>query len=417
MEQRLPPVHPKFDGKTTPWSLIALLTTISATGALALNLLVPALPRLAEVLASDHETVQLTISLYLAGLAVSQLVVGPLSDRFGRRPVLICGFLLSGCAALACIAISNVYGLIAMRIVQAFGGATGLSTGRAIIRDVFDREHSAKMISIVASAMSVAPMVAPLIGGLIETFFGWQGIFLFMSLMSLGLVAWIWLTLPETRSREADVVAHTKFFPTVAMLLKDPRFIGYSFSAAIGSGSFFIFLGAGPHVIISMMGRSSTEFGLWFMPTAAGYLIGNMVTTRLAVRVGVDRMLLLGNVLNLIGGIVGVILLISIKSIGPLEIAISTTIMAIANGILLPNGIAGAISIRPQVAGTASGFQGFAQMGCGALFAQLAAHLVANASTPAPMIYAMVGSSLVALAVYPLVLRRGKKTGQRTNVR
>jgi MFS transporter, DHA1 family, multidrug resistance protein len=398
------PSEPKIDAKT-PWRLIALLMTMTAVGSMALNILVPAVPTLVTALASDTATVQLTISLYIAGLAIAQLITGPLSDRFGRRPVLMGGFALATLASLACIAMSNVYALIAMRMLQALGGATGVAIGRAIIRDMFSRERSAQMIGVVASAMAIAPMIAPFIGGLIETFFGWQAIFLFAATVSFIVFVWIWRTLPETRSREAELVAQTRFFPTVAALVRNPRFVGYIFSAALGSGAFFIYVGAGPHVIITMMGRSSAEYGLWFIPTAGGYILGNMITSRISMRLGIEWSLFWGNVVNIAGALIGVVLLIWVDTIGPLAVVVPATLMGIGNGIVLPNAIAGAVSIRPQVAGTASGFLGFTQMAFGALVTQFSGLLVANAATAAPMVYAFLAVGVACFLVFAAVLR------------
>ena len=411
MEQRLP--EPKIDS-ATPWRLLALLMTMTAVGSMALNILVPAVPRLVEALASDKETVQLTISLYIAGLAIAQLLTGPLSDRFGRRPVILAGFALATCAGLACTAMTNVYGLIAMRMLQALGGATGVAIGRAIIRDMFDRERSAQMISIVASAMAIAPMISPLIGGLIETFFGWKAIFLFAATLSFIVFIWTWRTLPETRSRDSELVARTKFFATVASLVKNPRFVGYILSAALGSGAFFIYVGAGPHVIITMMGRSSAEYGLWFIPTAGGYIIGNMITSRIAMRIGLEWSILWGNVINMAGALAGIALLPWIDALGPLVVVIPAAVMGIGNGVILPNAIAGAVSIRPQVAGTASGSLGFTQMSFGALTTQFAGHLVASTSGAAPMVYAMLAVGVACLLVYVFLLRPSRIAGRGT---
>jgi DHA1 family bicyclomycin/chloramphenicol resistance-like MFS transporter len=352
---------------------------------------------------------QLAVSLFLIGMAAAQLVMGPLSDRFGRRPVILGGFALATCAGLACIAMSNVYALIGMRILQALGGATGVAIGRAIIRDLFDRERSAQMISIVASAMAIAPMIAPLIGGLIETFFGWQAIFLFAATLSFVVFVWTWRTLPETRSRESALVAQTKFFATVGGLLKNPRFVGYILSAALGSGAFFIYVGAGPHVVITMMGRSSAEYGLWFIPTAGGYIIGNMITSRIAMRIGIEWSMLWGNVINMAGALAGIALLPWIDVVGPLSIALPASIMGIGNGIILPNAIAGAVSIRPQVAGTASGSLGFVQMSYGAITTQFAGHLVVGATSAAPMVYAMLAVGIACALVFALLLRPARR--------
>jgi MFS transporter, DHA1 family, multidrug resistance protein len=412
VEQRAAPTSPQVD---VPWKLVALLMTMTAVGSMALNILVPAVPRLAQALASDKETVQLTISLYVMGLACAQLVTGPLSDRFGRRPVILCGFALATLASLVSMAMTNVYGLIAMRVIQALGGATGVAIGRAIIRDLFDRERSAQMIGIVASAMAIAPMISPLIGGVLDTMFGWESIFLFAATMSFIVFLWTWKTLPETRSRESEAVAHDSFFPAVRALLKNPRFIGYIFSAALGSGAFFVYVGAGPHVIITMMGRSSAEYGLWFIPTAGGYIVGNLMTSRLSTRYGIERSMWWGNLINVAGALSGIAMLPWIDMLGPLVVVVPATIMGIGNGIILPNAIAGAVSIRPQVAGTASGFLGFTQMTFGALTTQISGMLVASATTATPMVIQMLVIGVACMLVYVLLLRPPWTAGKKVS--
>ncbi len=397
-----PPVRP--EGKV-PWGLLGLLMTMTGVGSMALNILVPAVPRLAQALDSDQETVQLTISLYVMGLAFAQLAAGPLSDRFGRRPVILAGFALATVVSLGAVAISNVYGLIGMRILQALGSAAGVAIGRAIIRDMFSRERSAEVMGLVASAMAVAPMISPLIGGVLDTLFGWESIFLFAAAMSFIVFAWTWGTLPETRSRESQALAQHGFFAAVASLLRNPRFVGYILSAALGSGAFFVYVGAGPHVIITMMGRSSAEYGLWFIPAAGGYILGNFMTSRLAVRHGLEKTLWAGNLINVAGALTGLALLPFVEFVGPLVIVVPATIMGIGNGMILPNAIAGAVSIRPQAAGTASGFLGFTQMAFGALTTQLAGHLVDGASGPAPMVLHMLATGTGCLLVYLVLLR------------
>ena len=415
MEQRTTSSHapaPVPDDGTTPWRLLALLMTMTAVGSMALNILVPAVPRLAEALASDKDTVQLTVSLYVLGLACAQLVTGPLSDRFGRRPVILSGFALATLASLASIAMTNVYGLIVMRVLQALGGATGVAIGRAIIRDMFGRERSAQMIGLVASAMAIAPMISPLIGGVLETLFGWQSIFLFAAAVSFVVFLWTWRTLPETRSREAETVVQHAFFATISGLLKNPRFVGYILSAALGSGAFFVYVGAGPHVIITMMERSPAEYGLWFIPTAGGYILGNYMTSRLAVRYGIETTMWWGNLVNVGGALIGIALLPWVDVIGPLVVVLPATIMGVGNGIILPNAIAGAVSIRPQVAGTASGFLGFTQMAFGALTAQVAGQLVTGATSAMPMVlhFLAVGAGCMLVYVWLLRPHRGHKT-------
>jgi DHA1 family bicyclomycin/chloramphenicol resistance-like MFS transporter len=393
------------DDGTTPWRLLALLMTMTAVGSMSLNILVPALPRLVEVMASDTPTIQLAVSLYMLGLAFAQLFTGPLSDRFGRRPVILCGFALATCASLGAIAISNASGLIVARVLQAVGGATGVVIGRAIIRDLFGRERSAQMIGMVASAMAVAPMIAPFVGGIIESFAGWQGIFLFSAIASFSVLIWASLTLPETRPPLIEGSKEEGLVTGVRQLLSNRRYYGYALSAAFGCGAFFVFLGAGPHVIITMMGRSPSEYGIWFIPTAGGYIIGNIITSRLSVRYGVDNMVLWGNVINIVGAVIGLLMLPVAMAWGPISIVAPACIMGMANGVLLPNAIAGAVSIRPQAAGAASGILGFTQMTFGAMTAQVAGYLVAHATTAGPMIVLTALTAVITVLVYFALLR------------
>ena len=384
--------------------------TMTAIGAMSLNILVPAVPKLVQILASDTETVQMTISVYILGLATAQLFTGPLSDRFGRRPVLLVGFALTTCAGLAAIFMPNAPALIAMRFLQAIGGATGVAIGRAIIRDLFGRERSAQMIGLVASAMALAPMISPLIGGILETLFGWQAIFAFAATASFIVLVWTWRMLPETRAEMAPGVARDTFRMNIGALFRNKRFVGYILSAAFGSGAFFVYVGAGPHVIITMMHRSSAEYGLWFIPTALGYIIGNFVTSRLSVRFGIDHMLWWGNIINLLGALCGLALLPFVDTVGPLVIVTAGTIMGIGNGIMLPNAIAGAVSVRPQAAGTASGIVGATQMFFGAFTAQLAGHLVAYATTPFPMVLHMILVAAGGLLAFVLLVQPHPRT-------
>jgi len=394
------PVIPD-DGRT-PWRLLALLMTMTAISSMSLNLLVPAVPRLAVVMQTHPDVIQLTVSLYVFGLALAQLITGPLSDRFGRRPVIIGGFALATLASLAAIAMWSAAGLIIMRLLQALGAATGVAIGRAIIRDLFGRERAAQMIGLVASAMAIAPMVAPLIGGILDTLFGWQAIFLFAAAASFLVLVWAAMMLPETRPRQAPG-AEGGFRANVGIVLSSPRFLGYTLSAAFGSANFFVFVGAGPHVVITMMKHSSAEYGLWFLPFAGGFVVGNMITSRLSMRYGVDRMLWWGNVIEVVSAVLGVALVPFVDTLGLVAIILPSSLIAIGNGILLPNAIAGAVSIRPQAAGTASGVLGCTQMLLGAAMAQLAGILVADASTPMPMALQMLAVAAGCLAAFLLL--------------
>src|SRR6478672_10321920 len=173
---------------------------LAGVSSLSLNILVPALPGLAAKLAADPASVQLAISLYLLGLAAAQLVFGPLADRFGRRPVVLAGLALATAASTAAIFAASITSLVIARIAQSLGASTGQTIGRAIIRDLYDREHAASMIGLVTSVVVLMPMAAPLIGGVLDTLFGWGAIFVFTAALSVTVFAWAMLALPETHA-------------------------------------------------------------------------------------------------------------------------------------------------------------------------------------------------------------------------
>src|SRR5689334_13162881 len=199
---------------------------MTAIGPLSLNILVPALPGLASRTGTDPEIAQLAVSLYLFGLAVSQLALGPLSDRFGRRPVVIAGLLITAAASILALAATSIGGLIAVRTLQALGASTGLVIGRAIIRDLYDRDRAASMIGWVMTVMVVAPMVAPALGGLLDTTFGWQAIFLFVAVASVLVLIWAVLALRETRPDHVTSGGFRFIAGEARALLRQPVFNG-----------------------------------------------------------------------------------------------------------------------------------------------------------------------------------------------
>ena len=277
----------------SPRRLLPLLMAMTAIGPATLNILVPALPGLVTRLASDTGTVQLTLTLYLLSFAAAQLLLGPLSDRFGRRPVVLAGLTLSVAASLAAIAASSIDALIMARVIQAIGASTGIVIGRAIIRDLYERERAAAMIGLVTTAMVIAPMISPLIGGILDTAFGWEAIFLFIAAFSGVVLLWAVFVLPETRPAS---VAQTPgmLIEQWRALIGSAKFHGYVLCGALGSAPFFTFLGGGPHVVVTLMGRTSAEYGVWFAITSLGYMSGNFTASRLSQRFGLDAMILAG---------------------------------------------------------------------------------------------------------------------------
>jgi DHA1 family bicyclomycin/chloramphenicol resistance-like MFS transporter len=296
--------------------------------------------------------------------------------------------------------------LIVARVLQALGASAGIVVSRAIIRDLFDREHAAAMIGLVATVMVVVPLFGPLIGGLLETGFGWEAIFLFTATTSAAVVLWGAVVLPETRALNVTPGAKAGFFRDLADLSKSARFIGYVLTSAFGSGTFFVFLGAGPHVIITLMGRSPPEYGLWFALSSVGYMFGNFLVSRLSSRLGIDRLIWCGIAMEALGVISMTILVGTAMPWGPAIVIIPQLIVGIGNGLLLPGSISGAISIRPQAAGTAAGISGFSQMALGAALTQFAGWLIADSPSAMAMPLLMNGVVLGLALSFALLVRR-----------
>jgi DHA1 family bicyclomycin/chloramphenicol resistance-like MFS transporter len=389
----------------TPWGLLILLMAMTAIGPTTLNILVPALPELSRALAADTATVQLTVSIYLLALAAGQLLMGPLSDRFGRRPVLLGGIALTALASLLAIAMPTVESLIVARVLQAVGASAGIVIGRAIIRDLFDRDRAASMIGLVATVMVVVPTLGPLIGGLLDIAFGWQAIFLFTAITSAMVVVWAAVSLPETRGLNAPV--QEGFFRDLARLSASARFAGYLLVGGFGSSTFFAFLGGGPHVVITLMQYSSAEYGIWFAISSVGYMAGNFAASRLSTRHGVDALIWWGIAVEAGGVALATAMAAFVHDWGAIIVFLPQAIISFGNGLLLPGAIAGAVSVRPQSAGTAAGITGFAQMAVGAASAQYAGTLLAGAVSALPLALLMDALVIVlAAAFFGLVKRR-----------
>lgn len=389
----------------TSWKLLLMLVAMNGIAPVSLYILVPALPILANIFASDVSAVQLNVSLFMVGLAISQLVTGPLSDRFGRRPVLLAGLGLAVVATIICMLAQTLPQLITGRFLQALGGATGMVMSRAIIRDLYPRERVGGMLSLVIAVMMIAQLLSPLIGGLLETSFGWRAIFYFMAATSVAIAVGIALGLPETRP-VATQTGDAGFFKDVRALSASRVFIGYVLCQMLASAIIFTFAGGGPYIVVNQMGRSTAEYGLWFATSGVAYLLGNLASVRLSPRHGIDRMIWLGIALQIGGSIINVIWGVTGLNQMPSWLFGTHMIVMFGNAFAMANASAGAISIRPQAAGTAAGAMGFLQMGFGSLCSQLGAFLGGQFATPLPLNIAILVISASCAVVIVLLVPR-----------
>jgi MFS transporter, DHA1 family, multidrug resistance protein len=390
-------------GAATSRFMLLLLVAMTGVAPISLYMLVPALPMLASTFGRDISIAQMTVSLYMVGIACSQIIMGPLSDRFGRRPVLLAGLSLMVVASAACIFAETLPQLIAARFLQALGGATGMVVSRAIIRDLYSRERISAMISLVIAVMMIAQMLSPLTGGLLETAFGWRSIFYVITAASLVIAVAIAVSLPETRRGRTEAGG---FRGDVGSLLKSRAFIGYLLCQVLASQIIFAFAGGGPYIVVLQMGRSSAEYGAWFATTGFAYLIGNLFCVRFAPRHSLEKLIWFGLALQFLGAALNLVWGVTGLNQAPSWLFGTQMLVMFANAFVMSNSAAGAISVRPDAAGTASGAIGFLQMGIGSLVSQFGAYLGGHFATPVPLNIAIVILSLLCASTMIFLVPR-----------
>lgn len=385
-------------------TILLLLVAMTGIAPIALYMLVPALPTLAVTFDRDISIAQMTVSLFMVGIAISQMVMGPLSDKFGRKPVLLAGLGLAVVATIGCAFAATLPQLIVWRFLQALGGATGMVISRAIIRDLYTRERVGGMISLVIAVMMIVQMLSPLMGGLIETAYGWRAIFYALAAASVLIVLGIAVALPETRRRAP--AEDLGFRRDVGALFGSRAFVGYVLCYVFASALIFVFAGAGPFIVVNQMGRTSAEYGAWFATSGLAYLTGNLFSARFSPRIGIERMIWIGLAIQISGAALNLVFGLSGINQAAVWLFGAHMLVTFGNAFVMSNTAAGAISIRPYAAGAASGIMGFSQMGFGSLISQGGAYLGGHFATPLPMNIALFAMSLACAAMMLFIVPR-----------
>ncbi len=384
------------------------LFVMASCGPVGMNLCIPSLPNIARHFQTNYGIVQLMVTGYIIAMAVLQLIIGPLSDRYGRRPILLACLGLFTVASLASLLAPTIELLLLSRMFQATAAA-GMVLARAIVRDtVTAADEAASRIGYITMGMAVMPMIGPVIGGLLDEAFGWESTFVLMAGFGLIAFAVVWMDVGETNlQRSSSMMAQFRTYPA---LLRSIRFWGYSLTAGFGSGAFFAFLGGGPYVASEMLDLRPSEYGLNFALVSAGYMIGNFLSGRFARRLGMERMILAGNILSLAAMSAG-LLLAWAGVFSTITLFGTAAAVGIGNGVSLPSANAGIVSVNRHLAGSASGLGGAFQMGVCAAMAFVAGVVVANAAGPMPLFVVMFVTACLALLANLTMVRSAPGEG------
>ena len=378
-----------------------LLTTLVALGPLSTDFYLPSLPAMTRALDTDVAGTQLTLSVFLAGFAVGQLFYGPLSDRYGRRPLMLAGVGIFFLASVACALAPSIETLIAARFVQAIGACAGPVLGRTVVRDLYGPRDSARMLSYISAAMALAPLVGPVFGGWLSEAFSWRATFVVLILYSAGQWLATWRLLGES-NRHPDPTATRpgRILANYRTLLGDAGYRGVLLCNGLAYAGLFAFISGAPFVFIDIFGFTPEAMGLAFGVMVSGFIAGTMSSGRLASWHGPDVILRIGVLCGSLGG--GAMLALSLAGVAhPAAVMVPMWAVACGIGLIMPNATAIALAPWPGMTGAAASLMGFTQMGIAALFGAAVGHSMGATTLPvAVAIAAGMGGALLSYWIW-----------------
>ena len=396
-------LKPIFLNSLTPPSIFTLIC-LSAIGALAMNIFLPSLPSMAKTFGVTYATATLTITLFLAMNAVFQLFVGPLSDRFGRRPVVLASLIIFCLSSFGCILAPSFETFLICRLLQSVVVA-GLVLSRAAIRDMHSQDQAASVLGYVTMGMAILPLIGPAVGGGLEVQFGW--IASFWVLFGIGVLVFLlaYLDMGETnKNKTTSMAAQFKAYPE---LLSSRRFWGYCLTATFSAGAYFAYLGGAAFVGREIFRLSPAELGFYLGAPAIGYIIGNGLSGKFSIAIGVNKMILTGALITAFGMLLCISLFLFTMPI-PLSFFGCVSFMGIENGMVLPNATSGMMSVRPHLAGSASGIGGTINTAGGALIATATSAILIPGTGTLPLLIIMLASTIMSILTITYVIKRAK---------
>lgn len=382
----------------TPWGLVVLLAAMTAFGAMSIDMYLPALPEMAAALKAGPAAAQATVAVFYLGMGFGQLLYGPASDLWGRRPAILAGIAVYVAASLVCMAATGVEVLLAARLAQALGGCAGMVISRSVVRDLFDQRDSARMFSFLMLVMGIAPITAPLIGGQLLVAFGWRSIFWVLSGFGVLCLALVALGLPESLPPERRSRAGLgQALATYRHLLADRHFVGYALAGGLVSAGMFAYISGSPFVFIEIYGVAPERYGLIFGSNALGLILASQLNRWLLARHRGEAIL---GVTLAAGALASVTLvLVAATGVGGLPGLLVPLFVCIASGGLVgPNTAAAALAPHGRAAGSASALLGTLQFAVGAGAGALVGAL--SNGTAVPMAGVIAACAIGALAAF-----------------
>ena len=378
------PIEEARHGAGSDFALILLLAAVTATGPFTMHALSPALPEIAAGFDVPAAAAQLMLSLSLVAMAVATLFWGPLSDRFGRRPVLLAGLVIAAAgSALAAVA-PDLWLAVFGRLLQAGGGAAGMVLARAVAQDVFGSARSAGVIGQITAVMVAAPMIAPTVSGLIVEASGWRGVFWMSAGLCAVLVVWSRVSMPETAPRDGGGRGPGEMLRGFAVIARRPAFWRHAGYAAFSLSAFYYFVAITPYVMRDAFGQGPAVYGFYFMMLSGTFMLTNFIAGRVSAFFGPERMLVFGATFALIGpALTATLLAAGVHE--PWVLFVPGTIQSLGAGLAMPNAMAGAVASSPERAGAASGLLGFSQFLVAALTTQSAGFLPHDVALTVPL--------------------------------
>ena len=380
-----------------------LLVALTASGTLGMHVIIPALPATARAMGISISSVQLTITLYLIGLSIGQLLYGPLSDRFGRRPVLLAGMTLFTVASAVAAFAPTPSVLISARIMQSIGGCSGLVLGRAAVRDSATPDRAAGQLALLTLVMSVVPAVAPAIGGYVTAWIHWRASYVLLLIIGFATLLATWLALPETNRQRSSAPVGLLMVTSYFRLMRSSAFRRYAIGGACSTTSFYGFMAAAPFIFENRLHRPTQEVGLYYLVLMVGVALGSFLANRLARKMQLRTGLRIANLIGAVGALL--FMLADVTSMLSVTTVVGTVaLFMVGAGMGSPFALAGSVSVNPQAIGAASGMYGFAQMSYGMLCT-----IVIESWNPGavyPVATVLLASSLAGMVVINLPERR-----------